>query len=75
MRIRFKTITFTFLFLDYILLCILDENVQTNNERYLLEEHNPFVTSWDLTTYCSPTTPPPVEEYHVLVKEGQHQFQ
>nr|XP_022322382.1 uncharacterized protein LOC111123938 isoform X5 [Crassostrea virginica] len=48
-----------------------DENVQTNNERYLLEEHNPFVTSWDLTTYCSPTTPPPVEEYHVLVKEGQ----
>lgn len=47
-----------------------DENALTNNERYFVEEHNPYVNSWDLEVYCQPTTPPPPEEYHVLVQQG-----
>jgi hypothetical protein len=48
----------------------LDENILANNERYFVEEHNPFVTSWDIDTYCNPTSQPPPEEYYVLIEEG-----
>jgi hypothetical protein len=42
------------------------------NERAYLEQYNPSITSWSTATYCSPTSPPGDEEFHMAVKQGNN---
>ena len=35
-----------------------------------LGSNDPFVVSFDISTHCSPTSSPGLEEYHMLVKQG-----
>lgn len=45
-------------------------NVNAMNERVYIELYDPSVTSWNTSTYCNPSSPPKLEEYHVMVKKG-----
>lgn len=47
-----------------------DINTNANNMRVGLGSYDPFVVSFDISTYCSPTSSPGLEEYHMLVKQG-----
>ncbi|XP_078324661.1 uncharacterized protein LOC144617761 [Crassostrea virginica] len=47
-----------------------DINTNANNMRVGLGIYDPFVVSFDISTYCSPTSSPGLEEYHMLVKQG-----
>lgn len=49
---------------------VSDLNSDAQNKRIGVGGYDPSVTSFDISTYCSPTSPPGVEEYHMLVKQG-----
>jgi hypothetical protein len=49
-------------------------NTNAQNERVFIELYDPSVTSWNASTYCKPTSPPKLEEYHVMVKKGRKVF-
>lgn len=48
-----------------------DVNSNAMSERVFIELYDPSVTSWNTTTYCNPSSPPKLEEYHIMVKQGQ----
>lgn len=50
--------------------CVSDLNSDAQNRRIGVGGYDPSVTSFDISTYCSPSSPPGVEEFHMLVKEG-----
>ncbi|KAK3097990.1 hypothetical protein FSP39_015096 [Pinctada imbricata] len=47
-----------------------DQSVNAGNERLLIEAHNPHVSAWNVTDYCSPTSPPSTIQFNTLVKQG-----
>lgn len=49
---------------------VSDLNSDAKNKRIGVGGYDPSVTSFDISTYCSPTSPLGVEEYHMLVKQG-----
>ncbi|CAG2256881.1 unnamed protein product [Mytilus edulis] len=40
------------------------------NERAYLETFSSAITSWSASTYCSPSSPPGDEEFHMAVRQG-----
>ena len=50
---------------------LTDVNSNAMNERIFMEPYDPSVTSWNTSVYCNPTSPPTMEEYHVMVKKGK----
>ncbi|VDI66534.1 Hypothetical predicted protein [Mytilus galloprovincialis] len=40
------------------------------NERAYLETFSSAITSWSASTYCSPSSPPGEEEFHMAVRQG-----
>lgn len=63
-------IGFIFSVWQTIMNCVSDLNSDAQNRRIGVGGYDPSVTSFDISTYCSPTSPPGVEEYHMLVKQG-----
>ena len=49
-----------------------DVEPNADGERLLVEAHNPYIISWTISSYCTPSNPPSEEEYHVLVKKGNY---
>ncbi|CAC5362412.1 unnamed protein product [Mytilus coruscus] len=47
-----------------------DTEANANNERAYVELYDAAVTTFPVSTYCSPSTPPSTEEFHVMVKSG-----
>lgn len=61
-----------FIFSEWLIImnCVSDLNSDAQNRRIGMGGYDPSVTSFDISTYCTPTSPPGVEEFHMLVKEG-----
>lgn len=61
-----------FIFSEWLIImnCVSDLNSDAQNRRIRVGGYDPSVTSFDISTYCTPTSPPGVEEFHMLVKEG-----
>lgn len=49
---------------------VTDVESNAGNQRVKIEDHDPSVQSWNISDYCTPTSAPVTEEYHVIVKEG-----
>ncbi|XP_076117262.1 uncharacterized protein LOC143085021 isoform X4 [Mytilus galloprovincialis] len=47
-----------------------DTEANANNERAYVELYNAAVSTYAISTYCNPSTPPVTEEFHVMVKSG-----
>ncbi|XP_061164537.1 uncharacterized protein LOC133173572 [Saccostrea echinata] len=47
-----------------------DTDSNASNLRVYIETHNSSVMSWNTSDYCTPTSGPLVEEYHVIVRKG-----
>lgn len=71
--------TFTYLCIIFLLTCynckcyfnyVTDVESNAGNQRVKIEDHDPSVQSWNISDYCTPTSAPVTEEYHVIVKEG-----
>ncbi|CAG2216467.1 unnamed protein product [Mytilus edulis] len=45
-----------------------DTEANANNERAYVELYNAAVSTYAISTYCNPSTPPVTEEFHVMVK-------
>ena len=48
----------------------LDIDSNAGNQRVKIEDHDPSVQSWNISDYCNPSSAPVIEEYHVIVAEG-----
>jgi hypothetical protein len=48
--------------------------VASNNERAYVELYDSSKTVFPIATYCTPTTNPSTEEFHVLVKSGNYRL-
>lgn len=47
-----------------------DENPNASSERVSIEDHDPFVTDWNINSYCNPSNGPTIEQFHMIVKQG-----
>lgn len=47
-----------------------DTDSNANNVRVYVETHNSSVMTWNTSDYCTPTSAPGIEEYHVIVRKG-----
>ena len=54
----------------WIVLLAYSDNGAESSERLLVEDYDPLVTTWSVSPYCSPSSPPASEEFHMLVKKG-----
>ena len=50
--------------------CFVDIESNAGNQRVKIEDHDPSVQSWNISDYCNPSSAPVIEEYHVIVAEG-----
>lgn len=50
--------------------------METNagNTRITIEKYDPSVYSFNLTALCNPSSPPTVEEFHMIVKKGNNVY-
>lgn len=53
-----------------VLSFVTDTDSNANNVRVYVETHNSSVITWNTSDYCTPTSAPGIEEYHVIVRKG-----
>lgn len=64
--------SFNFLYKIFLKLIPFDTDTDSNanNVRVYVEIHNSSVMTWNTSDYCTPTSAPGIEEYHVIVRKG-----